>query len=339
MNKTSQPFLTCIVTAYSEGKLATVAIDSILGQSFTDFELLIVDDGATEETRAVLQAYDDKRIVHIRQANDGLSSARNRALALAKGAYISFLDADDTRPVWAFAEMARVARESNADVVFLPGNLSELRNNIVPFYDTGIYQSLRKEGLAQGKAGTRDFLRALRLLAALEPQSANKLIRREFLAAHKLRFPAGLFFEDILFHNAVILSLGSYAIADVPCFTYFQRYARPQITATAGMMRFDAISSAANTFALFRGSQYFQDPVLRAVVLAATFKMLKWCEESIAHSLKWQYRQCLEAMIKDLDDRLFHLPNKAGRSEANKIAPWVGPSVEYYSSLVSAGRH
>lgn len=330
MNKTSQPFLTCIVTAYSEGHLASVAIESILGQSFTDFELLIVDDGATEETRAVLHAYNDPRIVHIRQANDGLSSARNRALAVAKGEYISFLDADDSRPVWAFAEMARVATENDADVVFLPGNLSELRNETVPFYDTGIYQKLRNEGLAHGKTGTKQFARALRLLAALEPQSANKMIRREFLAAQKLRFPAGLFFEDLVFHNALILSLGSYAIADVPCFTYFRRYARPQITATAGMMRFDAISSAANALALFRGSQYFQDPVLRAVVLGATFKMLKWCEESVTHSLKWQYRQCLGTMVKDLDDRFGFEPDGSRWEEAVQIAPWVATSVAYF---------
>src|SRR5690606_26688665 len=98
------PFISCIVTTYNEGPLAAASIQSLLDQSFEDFELLIVDDGASDQTRAAIHAFDDPRIRYIRQANDGLSSARNRALHHVRGDYVCFLDADDIRPLWALAE-------------------------------------------------------------------------------------------------------------------------------------------------------------------------------------------------------------------------------------------
>lgn len=335
MPNSKPPFLSCIVTAYAEGPLAAMAIESLLAQSFTDFELLIVDDGATAETRSVLHSFDDPRIRHIRQANDGLSSARNRALSAARGEYITFLDADDARPTWAFAEMTRVAMETGADSVFLPGLLCELRNEVSPFYDQDIFAKLTELGLDRGSGNMPRFPEALRLLAALEPQAANKMVRRSFLERHKLRFPSGLFFEDMVFHNALILSLGSYAVAKLPCFTYFRRYARPQITATTGMMRFDAISSAANTLALFERSAHFQDSVLRMVVVGATFKLLKWCEESTSHHFRWQYRQTLLAMVARLDPRFALPPRGRHNIEAADVAPWIGPALAFFEQLLS----
>ena len=91
------PKISCIVTVHNEGKLAAVSLRSLMALSFTDFEMLVVDDGASETTRAVVRSFDDPRIQHIQQANDGPSSARNRALSNARGEYVCFLDADDTR--------------------------------------------------------------------------------------------------------------------------------------------------------------------------------------------------------------------------------------------------
>jgi len=330
----SGPALSCIITTYAEGNLATVAIDSILAQSFEDFELLIVDDGADEYTRHVLHQYDDPRIIYIRQANDGLSSARNRALGVARGEYICFLDADDSRPVWAFATMMEAARSADADVVFTSGLLSELRNEVHPFYDHDILCKLNvmTQGVAQ--AGTPDFLRMLPYLAALEPQSANKLVKRSFLERHKLRFPAGLFFEDLVFHMGLILNLGKVATVSIPCFTYFRRYGRPQITNGRGITRFDAIGSAANALGLLQHSVYFHDQTLRLAAVGSVFKLLQWCEESVAHNLKWPYREALLAMVANLDPRLRHIEFGSHYSTATGIADWMPKAIDYFLTLM-----
>lgn len=331
----ASPRLSCIVTAFNEGALAAVSLDSLLAQSFEDFEILLVDDGASEATRSVLHTYDDPRILHIRQANDGLSSARNRALQAARGDYVCFLDSDDTRPPWAF-EVMMAAAADNPDCVFSPGILQELRGETHPFYDERHFHTLRAEDMASGseKRDVKALQQALRQLACIEPQSANKMVRREFLERHRLRFPSGLFFEDMLFHNAILVNLESYGITELPTFTYFRRYARAQITSTSTTLRFDAISTAINTLHLFSQSRYFQDTILRALVLAATFKLLKWSGESVSHEHAFTFEQAIRSMISGLDPRYLEPLNEKAQAEAAAYAPWVAPSLSYINTFV-----
>lgn len=329
----SKPRISCIITAYNEGTLARVSIESVLAQTFTNFEVLIVDDGASEETRRTLHSFDDPRIIHIRQANDGLSSARNRALNVAKGDYVCFLDADDTRPVWAFENMIAASKDGTVDVVFSPGLLSELRKETFYFYDQKHFQSLASENMKSLRADSRLWIAALRHLSCVEPQCANKMVRRAFLEQHKLRFPSGLFFEDMIFHYGLLENMRSYAITELPTFTYFRRYGRPQITSSSNTTRFDAVSTAANALDLFALSEYFQDPILRSLVLAATFKLLKWCEDCVSHDHKFAYRQAVLALIADMNPRYLHpLPEKLHK-EALEYAPWVKDTLRYVEAL------
>ena len=97
----------CITTCYNEGPLLRQSLQSMWRQGFRDFELILVLDGADAATRAEAERQNDPRLRLLRQANDGLSSARNRGLAAARGDYVCFLDADDTRPPWALQSLAR----------------------------------------------------------------------------------------------------------------------------------------------------------------------------------------------------------------------------------------
>ena len=84
-----------IMPAYNTEKYIRESIDSVLAQTFTDFELIIVDDGSTDATAAAVQSYTDPRIGLIRQSHQGVSVARNTGLDAAKGDYITFLDSAD----------------------------------------------------------------------------------------------------------------------------------------------------------------------------------------------------------------------------------------------------
>jgi len=85
-----------IIPTYNKAPFIREAIDSVLAQTFKDLEILVIDDGSTDETAAVLKSYlDTGQISYFYQANQGPSAARNKGLAQAKGQYIKFLDSDD----------------------------------------------------------------------------------------------------------------------------------------------------------------------------------------------------------------------------------------------------
>jgi len=95
MNKIEiKPQASVIIPTYNRGWIIKEAIDSILAQDYTDFELIVVDDGSTDHTSDVLVSYgDDIKVLF--QKNKGVSAARNRGIAEASGKFIAFLDSDD----------------------------------------------------------------------------------------------------------------------------------------------------------------------------------------------------------------------------------------------------
>ena len=87
--------ISVIVPVYTGEATIARCIDSILGQTLTELELIVIDDGSTDRTGEICRSYDDGRLVYHRKENGGPSSARNVGISLARGAYIGFVDADD----------------------------------------------------------------------------------------------------------------------------------------------------------------------------------------------------------------------------------------------------
>lgn len=90
------PTVSVILPTYNRAHLIGRAIQSVLAQTYHDFELIIIDDGSTDNTRSVIEDFDDDRIVYIKhEQNKGVAAARNTGIATVKGKYIAFLDSDD----------------------------------------------------------------------------------------------------------------------------------------------------------------------------------------------------------------------------------------------------
>ncbi|MGQ9611024.1 MAG: glycosyltransferase family 2 protein [bacterium] len=89
--------ISVIIPTYNYGEFVSYAIKSVLCQTYQDFELIIVDDGSTDNTKEIVQEFvnSDKRIRYLYQKNRGLSSARNTGIKASRGMFIAFLDADD----------------------------------------------------------------------------------------------------------------------------------------------------------------------------------------------------------------------------------------------------
>jgi hypothetical protein len=116
------PRVSIITPVYNGAAYIGEAIESVLAQTWRDWELIVVDDGSTDATPDILQSFLDPRIVCIRQENQGEAGARNTGLDRARGEYIAFLDADDLYLPSALADLvAYMDGHSDVDVVYSDG--------------------------------------------------------------------------------------------------------------------------------------------------------------------------------------------------------------------------
>ena len=111
-------FLSIIVPVYQVEMYIRECLDSILGQSFTDFELILVDDGSFDASPEIIDDYAnrDKRIKVIHQQNRGVSKARNAGLDIARGTYVTFVDSDDMINNEMYEQIIRCMKTNNANI-------------------------------------------------------------------------------------------------------------------------------------------------------------------------------------------------------------------------------
>jgi glycosyltransferase involved in cell wall biosynthesis len=97
-----------IVPCFNRADIVGETIDSLLRQTYTELEVIVVDDGSTDDTRRVIASYADERLRYFYKPNGGLSAARNYGLALARGEFIAFLDSDDLWRDWKLESQMRL---------------------------------------------------------------------------------------------------------------------------------------------------------------------------------------------------------------------------------------
>ena len=114
------PVVSVIIPTYNTAKYIGQTINSVLGQNYKDHEVIVVDDGSTDNTKEVLEPYMEQ-IRYIRQKNSGRAGARNTGIKAARGKYIAFLDSDD---LWTPGKLAKQVdiMDSNKDIDFLFGD-------------------------------------------------------------------------------------------------------------------------------------------------------------------------------------------------------------------------
>lgn len=182
--------ISVIVPVFNAEKTLERSVNSILAQSLIDFELVLIDDGSTDNSGAICEEYSkkDNRVRYIKKENGGPASVRNLGLSEAKGEYIAFADSDDYLDDNAFAFMYEKAIESGADMVVC-GCFIELGSTVK--------ENFCEPMIIEGEYGEKIIpLKSKDLLDA----PWNKLYKTEFLRKTKVTMPEGEIFEDTAFH-------------------------------------------------------------------------------------------------------------------------------------------
>lgn len=127
-SRAKAPLVSVIIPTYNRGGMIRDAIASVLNQDFKDFELIVIDDGSTDDTPAILETF-GRAIRIVRQANRGVSAARNQGIALASGKLLTFLDSDD---LWLPQKLARQVHffNTNADALICQTEEIWIRNGV-----------------------------------------------------------------------------------------------------------------------------------------------------------------------------------------------------------------
>lgn len=181
------PKISIIIPVYKVEEYLPACLDSVLSQTFTDWEAVCVNDGSPDNCGSILAEYfqKDNRIKVITQENQGVSVARNKAMEVAKGEYISFLDPDDELAPTFLEKMYQTIVETNADIVWCDFQQGEVK---YPW----------KERNVDIQNYTNVFERFVEENPKMNTVIWNKLYRRELLSG--LDFPETISMgEDLIF--------------------------------------------------------------------------------------------------------------------------------------------
>jgi len=194
------PYFSVIVPVYNDDIHLSRCLDSILSQTYTEFECFLIDDGSTDNCPVICDNYSkkDKRINVYHKKNEGISKTRQFGLDHAKGSYIFFIDSDDWIESSYFDNVYKTIKDENADILY------------IDFYNES---SNGKQKLCVQKPCVKDNDKAIKQVVKGELFSClwNIVIKRDFYINNKLRFHEAinygedtLFIVEVLFFKPVI---------------------------------------------------------------------------------------------------------------------------------------
>lgn len=237
------PELSFIVPVYNTALYVRDTLDSLVSGNRASHEIIVVDDGSTDESLRVLTEWAancSTDIVIVSQTNRGLGSARNTGLRFAHGDFVAFADSDDLFDGAVYASLIKLCRTHGSQVAIggaiCVGRSAADALRIWPFPDTSLLHAC----VPPSGVVTTTAAREPRLLR-LEPNANRSVIKRSLLDETSIRFPEGLLFEDFPFHAKLMAVASSVTLSTLTLLYYLD--GRPgQITKEKGQRRFDILT-------------------------------------------------------------------------------------------------
>lgn len=210
-----EPLISVIVPIYNVEPYVRRCVDSLLAQSYRNLELFLVDDGSTDGSGRICDAYAarDARVRVIHKKNGGLSDARNAALDVMQGDYVAFVDGDDWVSPYYVANLYKALKKVDADIAV---------SCFEEVFEGKAVQTSPSEQLQGCTSLTREeALRKMLYQDGLECSAWGKLYYKKYFAS--LRYPVGKLYEDIPVTYAVMRQIDRAAYLQNVDYYYFQR--------------------------------------------------------------------------------------------------------------------
>lgn len=204
--------ISVVIPVYNVSSFLKRCLDSVIEQSYSNLEIILIDDGSTDDSGKICDRYSEKdqRIIVIHQRNGGLSAARNSGIKVATGEYITFIDSDDWIETDYILYLAKLLEKFNAD-------FSQCSFNYID-KDKKIYNNVTNTG-NEVLFNQEDALTDLLLTKHLISSAWGKLYRRDFF--NKFSYPEGKLFEDIPVTYDIVLHSNTIVFGDRAYYNYF----------------------------------------------------------------------------------------------------------------------
>jgi len=267
---TQPPRVSVIMPVYNVAAYVGMAVRSVLEQSFTDFELIIVDDDGNDNSITICKGFEDKRIRIISQRNRGLAGARNTGIAAARGEYIALIDSDD---VWTREKLAvHVAHlDSNPEVGASYGGaeLIDERSRLLNIRQSPKLGRITARDVFCGRAisnGSTPVFRAALLAEAALPADSEGRVQ---------------YFDETLRRSE-----------DVECWTRLALRSKLRFEALNGVWTCYRVNAAGLSADVIRQLQSWDDVAARIAVFAPEF-VARHRPEARARELRYLARRCV----------------------------------------------
>ena len=251
----NNPKISVILSAYNEEKFIEKAIESVINQTLENIEILIFNDGSTDNTLNIINGYakDDSRIRVFNQENIGLGATRNRGMKEARGEYVTFLDGDDWFREDAFELSYNEAKAKDTDItMYQMINYDDETGRVYKndwFNLNDLDESFDNIVFCPEK--TKDFLFDLSVSAC------QKIYRNSFLRSIDAKFPEGIYFEDMPFFFYVYLKAERISI--IRKHFYYRRKHNASITHVVDSSYLDTVPAGCELMKRFIENGFYED--------------------------------------------------------------------------------
>ena len=298
----NMPKCSVIIPVYNVEKYLATALESVINQTFSDIEIICINDGSTDNSLTILENYaqKDSRIKLINQHNQGVSAARNAGLEAACGEYIMFLDPDDTYDLTLCEKVVEKINTETPDIVMW-GHNKICNTDIVDknCYCTGLEYLINNPNASLDK------------FIVLQVYIWDKAFKKEFLEKNKINFPLGIKnAEDLVFCLKTFYQNPKYSFILEPLYNYSDDREGAATKKFANCIR--------NDFAAYRAlveSEIYKKQS-RPMKIASTNHFIGGCiyywRKNSDEGLQQQYE-------KDISDFLNFIKNSFTKSEQQKM--------------------